>query len=214
MKKKYCFIGLSIVVIGLFSSCSTTDQVVTSSLIQKRKYLKGYHLAHVFNKQKQIEDQLSNQKTLPSTQNEIPSASLEATAIKKTNKRKYAELFNSKKEAFIKKEAELLASNTNELGLTYATRPNQQMANAFMDVVSLNTKKSIVFNDIKDSRIDSYTREEKNNTGLIILAIFLPVIAVGIATKWNGKKVLINLLLTLLGWLPGVIHAIITINKS
>lgn len=41
----------------------------------------------------------------------------------------------------------------------------------------------------------------------IIIAIFLPPLAVALA-HGIGKKFLINVLLTLLGWIPGVIHAI------
>jgi len=41
----------------------------------------------------------------------------------------------------------------------------------------------------------------------IIIAIILPPLAVAL-TNGIGKQFLINILLTLLGWLPGVIHAI------
>ena len=46
----------------------------------------------------------------------------------------------------------------------------------------------------------------------IILSILLPPLAVAIE-KGIGKDFLINLLLTLLGWLPGVIHALYVNNK-
>ncbi len=45
---------------------------------------------------------------------------------------------------------------------------------------------------------------------LVILAILLPPAAVAVQ-KGLGTQFLINLILTLLGWLPGVIHAVIVI---
>lgn len=47
---------------------------------------------------------------------------------------------------------------------------------------------------------------------LYILAVLIPFVAVGIATDWDLKKVLINLLLSFLCYIPGVIHAFIVIR--
>jgi uncharacterized membrane protein YqaE (UPF0057 family) len=41
-----------------------------------------------------------------------------------------------------------------------------------------------------------------------ILAVLLPPLAVGLYTDWQ-KPTLFNLLFTIIGWLPGVIHAFI-----
>ena len=46
----------------------------------------------------------------------------------------------------------------------------------------------------------------------IILSVLLPPVAV-ILEKGLGKDFLINLLLTILGWLPGVIHAFYVNSK-
>lgn len=46
----------------------------------------------------------------------------------------------------------------------------------------------------------------------IIIAIFLPPVAVFTQVGF-GKHFWINCLLTLLGWLPGVIHAFYVIGK-
>ena len=46
----------------------------------------------------------------------------------------------------------------------------------------------------------------------IIIAIFLPPVAV-FTQVGLGKQFWINCLLTLLGWLPGVVHAIWVIGK-
>lgn len=48
---------------------------------------------------------------------------------------------------------------------------------------------------------------------LIILAILAPTLAVGIATDWDPDQILINLLLTALCFIPGIIHAIVQAGK-
>ncbi|MFG0328974.1 MAG: YqaE/Pmp3 family membrane protein [Phycisphaerales bacterium] len=45
---------------------------------------------------------------------------------------------------------------------------------------------------------------------LIILAFFLPPLAVGLQTGLSGTLVL-NIILTILFWLPGFIHALLVV---
>ena len=47
---------------------------------------------------------------------------------------------------------------------------------------------------------------------LYILAVLIPFVAVGIVTDWDLKTVLINILLSILCYIPGVIHAFIIIR--
>ena len=47
---------------------------------------------------------------------------------------------------------------------------------------------------------------------LIILAVFLPPIAV-LLKKGAGKDLIINILLCLVFWIPGMIHAIWLVTK-
>ncbi len=47
----------------------------------------------------------------------------------------------------------------------------------------------------------------------IVLAILLPPLAVGLQ-KGIGSAFLINVLLTLVGWLPGVIHAFYVLSRK
>ena len=52
-------------------------------------------------------------------------------------------------------------------------------------------------------------------TGLLyVLCFFIPWLAVGLATDWDIKKVLINILLTMLCGIPGIIHAFIVVSKN
>lgn len=46
----------------------------------------------------------------------------------------------------------------------------------------------------------------------IILAVLLPPLAVGLR-KGIGGAFLLNILLTIIGWIPGVIHAFYVLSK-
>lgn len=48
---------------------------------------------------------------------------------------------------------------------------------------------------------------------LIVLAIFIPWLAVGLATDWEAKPLIINLLLSLT-CIGAIIHAIVVVNKN
>jgi uncharacterized membrane protein YqaE (UPF0057 family) len=52
-----------------------------------------------------------------------------------------------------------------------------------------------------------------NNLTQIILAIILPPVGVFLSVG-IGSALIINVLLTILGWLPGVIHALWIINQE
>lgn len=47
----------------------------------------------------------------------------------------------------------------------------------------------------------------------LLLAIFLPPVAVALERGLSGS-LLLNLLLTLLAWLPGAIHAVLVVRSS
>jgi uncharacterized membrane protein YqaE (UPF0057 family) len=49
---------------------------------------------------------------------------------------------------------------------------------------------------------------------LYVLCFFIPWLAVGLATDWDIKTVLINILWTFLCGIPGIIHAIIIVGRN
>lgn len=49
---------------------------------------------------------------------------------------------------------------------------------------------------------------------LFVLAVLLPPLAVGLVTDWDLEQTLISLGLTILCWLPGIIHAIIVVDRN
>ncbi|MAD21408.1 MAG: hypothetical protein CME74_03290 [Halomonas sp.] len=44
------------------------------------------------------------------------------------------------------------------------------------------------------------------------MAVLLPPLAVGL-TEGGAQRVLISVVLTLIGWLPGVVYALVWLNK-
>lgn len=48
---------------------------------------------------------------------------------------------------------------------------------------------------------------------LYILAVILPPVAVGLYTNWEPEPTLINLVLTCVLYLPGIVHAFYIITK-
>lgn len=52
-------------------------------------------------------------------------------------------------------------------------------------------------------------------TGLLyVLCFFIPWVAVGLATDWDVKTIIYNILWTLLCGIPGIIHAIIIVGRN
>ena len=49
---------------------------------------------------------------------------------------------------------------------------------------------------------------------LYVLCIFIPPLAVGLATDWESTPVISNILWCLLCGLPGIIHAFIVVNRE
>ena len=49
---------------------------------------------------------------------------------------------------------------------------------------------------------------------LFVLAVLLPPLAVGLVTDWELEATLINVALTFLCWLPGIVHAIIIVSRE
>jgi len=68
---------------------------------------------------------------------------------------------------------------------------------------------------IASTKIVKKALKDSVPTGLLyVLCFFIPWLAVGLATDWDMKTVLINLLWTLLCGIPGIIHAIIIVGRN
>jgi len=77
--------------------------------------------------------------------------------------------------------------------------------------LSLAQKSDFIRMAINDARSGN-TVQGGATIGEYILAVLIPPVAVGLHTNWDTKPTLINLVLTCLFWLPGVVHAIIVLE--
>ena len=63
--------------------------------------------------------------------------------------------------------------------------------------------------------LKSQSKSDDVPVGLLYaLCFFFPFVAVGLVTDWDVKEVIINILLTCLCGIPGIIHAFIVVSKN
>lgn len=195
-------------------SCSTSNEVSHNSLIQKRKFTKGYHFS-IFNKK--IERNFSFQNQIDNDQNQIENKKLfennfdlATIDLEKENQVNFKEetysdvsLNNNTNTIYIKKNKKILSKK-----LTQITNYNKVIKTQKNE---LNLPKNKITPHLKSNAFSREIHEKTLLIFLLILAFILPPLAVLFYTNLNWKKVLISLLLTLLWWLPGVFYAILVI---
>lgn len=170
---------------------------ISSCTMEKRHYQAGYYI-----------DWGKNASNQPTAQKHIKNQKAESIAS--------VQLIASSKEELAVKESKSDLSASNSTSFVPAK------------AVSLNTsaKKTEVAAPNKISKYKAYkalkkaVKEHKSGDSdipeiiLILLCIFLPPIAVGIMTDWEFEPVAINILLCLLCWLPGIVHAFILYDRG
>jgi uncharacterized membrane protein YqaE (UPF0057 family) len=63
--------------------------------------------------------------------------------------------------------------------------------------------------------LKSQSKSDDVPVGLLYaLCFFFPFVAVGLVTDWDVKEVIVNILLTCLCGIPGIIHAFIVVSKN
>jgi uncharacterized membrane protein YqaE (UPF0057 family) len=107
-----------------------------------------------------------------------------------------------------------LASINDEMVL------NHKSSTAVDEVVIATTKNNTT-KEISKKDVVKHAKSIKNTSGgdvplglLYVLCILIPFVAVGLATDWDVKTVIINLLWCLLCGLPGIIHAFIVVSRN
>ncbi|MGB1041045.1 MAG: YqaE/Pmp3 family membrane protein [Flavobacteriales bacterium] len=216
--KKILAIALGII---FLAACSTSNEVTSNRLFQKRKYKKGWH----------INSSKSFDKSSKGKKNEEIAAVKEKVAKTTTvsSEKVEKEVIPSTNQDVVSSEIETTTvSSANSVDLveyTTVTKKNNSSVEEDQNIAEgiSNTFEEIAVSENELSSEDSIQgtdKEEKNDKSsdddmlilLYILAVLIPFVAVGIVTDWDIKKVLINLLLSFLCYIPGVIHAFITIR--
>jgi len=198
--------SLSVLIIGLILfSCSTSNDVAGNFGIQKRKYTKGFSIS----KKKQFNTGTSKFET-------------EAIAINHTENSKKENINAIESKIFVKNNIEIntikLSENLNTKTQTVSATQKYKQINltTLKDVSSLNEtfKPSKI---IKSKIKKVFKKQSPASDDIIIyylLAFFIPFLAVGLVTDWDVSQVVLNLLLTILCVIPGIIHAFIVVRDN
>ena len=203
MKKVLSFVlGLMIL-----ASCSTSSDVASNKLFQKRKYKKGWHVnstRNVEEKTKVIQsDEIVESKSIETKEEitceqEVTSsvAVAQENVLTETADVENAEESIKSKVVFQSREQLVVAS---------------EISNPIFEGVVSSIEKD-VFTQNKNEKNKEDSSDDDMLILLYVLAVLIPFVAVGIVTDWDLETVLINILLSILCYIPGVIHAFIIIR--
>jgi uncharacterized membrane protein YqaE (UPF0057 family) len=104
---------------------------------------------------------------------------------------------------------------TAESVLQYAKQMqtiDEQALKAEIDKLSITEKKRLVSICIAEVKHAQEIDEDVPMPVLYVLAIIIPPLSVGLYTDWDTPT-LWNLVFTLLGWIPGIVHAFIVLTR-
>jgi uncharacterized membrane protein YqaE (UPF0057 family) len=191
----------------ILASCSTSSDVASNKLFQKRKYKKGWHVnstRNVEEKTKVIQsDEIVESKSLETKEEityeqEVTSSAAVAqeNVLTETADVVNAEESIKSKVVFQSREQLVVAS---------------EISNPIVEGVVSSIEKD-VFTQNKNEKNKEDSSDDDMLILLYVLAVLIPFVAVGIVTDWDLETVLINILLTILCYIPGVIHAFIIIR--
>lgn len=173
--------------------------ILSSCTMDKRVYTSGYHIqwntdVHSSSKQEIVKNTSPDKVILENKQVASPFTATET-------------IYNTIENQSQVIESNFIASTDNSLAVSSKVVRNKS-----------NTVKTYIAKKIIEKQIQKQSKKKHGESDtkilLYILCFFIPFLAVGIATDWDVEKVVINILLTLLCGIPGIIHAIIVVSKS
>lgn len=208
--KRLIIASLSAVILASgISSCSSSESVVSNNFLQKRKYNKGFHKS---TRKSKNNNEKNNIETLAFNDNNFVE--------KKEFKNNVAiNPTKTPQETTTKVSVKNEITQNNSIGETTIKKGKKATENYNKnESIISKTINKVEKNIIKNSNVASVSNTENtqdvNTLLLYILCFFIPFLAVGIVTDWNVGTVLLNLLLCLLFFIPGLIHALIVVSKN
>ena len=195
----------------LIAGCSTSNEVASNKLFQKRKYQKGWHVnaSPRFDKNSvHIEEELVEaREVLVETEKEekvlVVSQSINASQNETIE---FSEdLVEEMNVSFFQKFQSENTENVTKLDFPSTALEIEPIELNEVEIEPSNQQ-------ISPSNTESNSTDDDMLLLLYLCAIFIPFVAVGISTDWELEKVLIAVLLSFLCWIPGVIYAFIIIR--
>jgi uncharacterized membrane protein YqaE (UPF0057 family) len=107
-------------------------------------------------------------------------------------------------------------NTTNEVNSEVSSVVNNTKTEKVNSSSKASSSKEVASNKTMNStKIVKKALKNGPSTGLLyVLCFFIPWVAVGLATDWDVKTVVINILWTFLCGIPGIIHAIIIVGRN
>lgn len=203
MKKVLSFVlGLMIL-----ASCSTSSDVASNKLFQKRKYKKGWHV----NSTRNVEE-----KTKVIQSDEIVESKSIETKEEITYEQEVTSSAAVAQENVLTETADVVnAEESIKSKVVFQSREQLVVASEISNPIVEGVVSSIekdVFTQNKNEKNKEDSSDDDMLILLYVLAVLIPFVAVGIVTDWDLETVLINILLSILCYIPGVIHAFIIIR--
>jgi len=195
----------------LIAGCSTSNEVASNKLFQKRKYQKGWHVnaSPRFDKNSvhTEEELVEARELLVETEKEekVLVASQSINASQNETIEFSEELVEEMNVSFFQKFQSENTENVTKLDLPSTALEIEPIELNEVEIEPSNQQ-------ISASNTESNSTDDDMLLLLYLCAIFIPFVAVGIATDWELDKVLIAVLLSFLCWIPGVIYAFIIIR--
>tara|TARA_B100000508_G_scaffold140085_2_gene140011 strand:+ start:15912 stop:16562 length:651 start_codon:yes stop_codon:yes gene_type:complete len=212
MKKIISILVLTAVLV----SCGTSNSVVNDGLFQKRKYTSGWFVK----KKKGIEKKSVEEESL---------ALQEVNKVEKTEIEKQTTSANVKQDEsrtnIVKdsKETTPKVTATKKRNNLFSSKTNQKAAKVERKLAADQSKEktNIALNSIAPSqenkKVQSKKKQNSNDHSsevalilLVILCFLIPPLAVWLASR-DTTQLVISIILTLLFFLPGIIHALLVV---
>lgn len=222
MKVKHLIVLMILAVVIIAPGCSTSNQVANNKLIQKRKYNKGVFIErgnYAFLKKKNKQQAENSTETEYLSQSNSPQETQTPVEVIETP---IVNTTTDESIALNSQAAQIIETIDNPVQVTEPktekkSKIKQRVAEQLITKKAKAITKAIDTNIIEQQNTETVSATEpdpEDATLYYILAVVIPWLAVGLVTDWDVNKVLINLLLTLLCVIPGIIHAIITVKDS
>lgn len=195
----------------LIAGCSTSNEVASNKLFQKRKYQKGWHVnaSPRFDKNSvhTEEELVEAREVLVETEKEekVLVASQSINASQNETIEFSEDLVEEMNVSFFQKFQSENTENVTKLDFPSTALEIEPIELNEVEIEPSNQQ-------ISPSNTESNLTDDDMLLLLYLCAIFIPFVAVGIATDWELDKVLIAVLLSFLCWIPGVIYAFIIIR--
>lgn len=199
-----CLLGAIVV------SCGTSSNVVSGKLISKRKVNKGFHINTSHNLKSHEEDENTTKRAefiQYTEQSEAASRTADVVADAVIEKQVSEAVVSDAVVA-----TENIYSSSDMDNNVFTNKATSSVEHKKVNKISKEEKQTI------KKAVKAIKKESKKDDDMLILlyilCVIIPPVAVGLATDWDLKTVVINLLWCFLCGLPGIIHAFIVVSRE